>query len=93
MPERERQLWVLVVHQNWAGDTALHTAACAGSLRGVKGVYRLFHGFYCLDVDETYDPDSGDLPVEYWDWVAMKDDRDDGYSNLPTLDFVCTKAG
>jgi hypothetical protein len=28
--------------------------------------------------------------MEYWDWVAMKEE-DDGYSNLPALDFVCTR--
>ena len=82
-PEQERLLWVLITHQNGAGDTALHAAAHAGNLTGVKAIYRLFHGFDYYDVDE----DVEDPPVEYWDWAAM----DDSYSNLPALDFVCTR--
>ncbi len=33
-PEQEQALWLLVTHQNLAGDTALHAAARAGSRRG-----------------------------------------------------------
>jgi ankyrin repeat protein len=58
----ERLFWVLMVHQNLAGDTALHAAARAGNPRGVKViVYRLFHGDE-LNVDyerRGLDPDSG----------------------------------
>ena len=63
-PGREWLLWLLITHQNLAGDTALHAAAHAANLRGVKSVYRLFHGFDCLDVKdlETSGPDSEDPP-------------------------------
>ena len=99
-PENVRKLWVLVTHQNLAGNTALHAAARVGNLRGVKGVYRLFHMFECLDVDdsfyddETSRPESADTenpaepPVEYFDWATAEEDP---YSHLPPLDFVCTK--
>ena len=91
-PEREREFWLLVTHQNRAGDTALHAAARAGNRRGVKGVYRLFHRQDCFNVDsDDDDPESAqtDPPAEYWDWEAMRDDYP--YDNRPALDFVCTK--
>ncbi|KAL2448136.1 hypothetical protein ABEF95_014756 [Exophiala dermatitidis] len=44
MPSTARLLWALYTHQNHAGDTSLHAAARAGSLPGVTGVYRVFHG-------------------------------------------------
>jgi hypothetical protein len=100
MPERERQLWVLVTHQNLAGDTALHAAARTGSVRGTKGVYRLFHMMDCDDVDdslhnnktsgqESADPDYPvEAPVEYFDWSTAEDEPD---AHLPALDFVCTQ--
>ena len=43
-----------------------------------------------MEDDEESGPDAEDPPVEYWDCVAMKEE-DDGYSNLPALDFVCTR--
>lgn len=100
VPEMERQLWVLVTHQNLAGDTALHAAARAGSVRGVKGVYRLFHMMNCLDVDDSFHDDETaraesadtdypiEVPVEYFDWSTVEDEPD---AHLPALDFVCTK--
>jgi hypothetical protein len=100
VPEMERQLWVLITHQNLAGDTALHAAARAGSVRGVKGVYRLFHMMNCLDVDDSfYDDETSraesadtdyptEAPVEYFDWSTAEDEPD---AHLPALDFVCTK--
>ncbi len=100
VPEMERELWVLVTHQNLAGDTALHAAARAGSVRGVKGVYRLFHVMNCLDVDDSFHDDETsraesadtdypiEAPVEYFDWSTAEDEPD---AHLPALDFVCTK--
>ena len=100
VPEKERQLWVLITHQNLAGDTALHAAARAGSVRGVKGVYRLFHMMNCLDVDDSFHDDETsraesadtdyptEAPVEYFDWSTAEDEPD---AHLPALDFVCTK--
>ncbi|KAL2413098.1 hypothetical protein ABEF95_014621 [Exophiala dermatitidis] len=49
MPSTARLLWALYTHKNHAGDTALHAAARAGSLPGVTGVYRLFHGDAPMD--------------------------------------------
>jgi hypothetical protein len=100
VPEMERQLWVLVTHQNLAGDTALHAAARAGSVRGVKGVYRLFHMMNCLDVDDSLHDDETareesaatdyptEAPVEYFDWSTAEDELD---AHLPALDFACKK--
>jgi len=100
VPKKVRQLWVLVTHQNLAGDTALHAAARAGSVRGVKGVYRLFHVMDCLDVDDSFHDDETsraesastdypvEAPVEYFDWSTAEDEPD---AHLPALDFVCTK--
>ena len=100
VPEMVRRLWVLVTHQNLTGDTALHSAARAGNLKGVKGIYRLFHKFNCLDVDDSlYDDEaswpgsaSNDVPaeppLEYMDYSPSSDDPD---ANLSALDFVCMK--
>lgn len=85
-PRAERLFWVLMVHQNLAGGTALHAAARTGNLRGAKAIYRLFHGDE-LDVDNvrrSLDPDSGDPPAEDWEW-------DDSGSVIPSLVFVSTK--
>lgn len=85
-PRVERLFWVLMVHQNLVGDTALHVAARAGNFRGAKTIYRLFHGDD-LDVDNVrrgLDPDSGDPSAEDWEW-------DDFGSVIPSLVFVCTK--
>jgi hypothetical protein len=85
-PSLQQIIWVLMVHQTLAGDTALHAAARTGNLRGAKAVYRLFHHDE-LDVDNErrgLDPDSGEPPVEDWVW-------DDTYSFLSSLVFVCTK--
>jgi hypothetical protein len=85
-PGVHRLLWVLFVHRNLVGDTALHAAARTVNLRGVKSIYRLFHGDE-LDVDNErrgLSTDSGNTPAENWDW-------DDSGANIPSLVFVCTK--
>jgi hypothetical protein len=83
VPRKKRLLWVMWTHQNLAGDTALHAAARAGNLKGVKSVYRLF---WCdshdPDDDETCDPES---PAESWEWEGNEG------AGLPALAFVCTK--
>jgi hypothetical protein len=83
VPRNRRLLWCLWTHQNLAGDTALHAAARAGSLKGVKGVYRLFHlDAHDPDDDEKCHPES---PAESWEreWMDC--------AGLPALAFVCTK--
>ncbi|RKU43439.1 hypothetical protein DL546_005957 [Coniochaeta pulveracea] len=83
VPRTERLLWVLWTHQNSAGDTALHAAASAGSLKGVKSVYRLFwRDSHDPDDDDMCNPDS---PAESWEW-----DGNEGAA-LPALAFLCTK--
>ena len=95
-----RQLWLLVTHQNRAGDTALHAAGRAGSVRGVKGVYRLFHAMDVLGVDDSLHDDPmawpesastdcpAEGPIEYLDWSTAVDEP---AAHLPALNFVCTK--
>jgi hypothetical protein len=91
-PEKVREFWLIVTHQNLVGNTALHAAARAGNRNGVKGVYRLFHRKDCSNVDsDREDLVSGEpnIPVEYLDWEAVG-----GYNplgNRLALDFVCTK--
>lgn len=58
----ERLVWVLIVHQNLSGNTALHTAAREGNMKGVKAIYRLFH---YMDMDDN-DPES-EFP-ENWEY-------------------------
>lgn len=88
-PREERLLWVLIVHQNLAGNTALHAAARTNNLRGAKAIYRLFHGDK-LDVDierRGLDPDSSIPPAEERDLY----DPDDVDYALPSLAFIYTK--
>ena len=89
-PDQVRLLWVLTTHQNLSGDTALHAAGRAGSLRGVKAVYRLFH-LDDFDVDnENRGPESSSPPAEYWNWADVTEYYD-RHAPLPALDFVSTK--
>lgn len=101
MPNHTRQFWLLVTHQNLAGDTALHAAARTGSVKATKAVYRLFHREPIFDVDdrllndpaswlETAKPEEiGDeVPVEYFDFRTAEDEPE---FYLPPLDFVCKK--
>jgi hypothetical protein len=85
----ERLLWVLIVHQNKNGDTALHAAARAGNLKGVRGLYRIFHLRSCHPYFDLDDYGEADLPPEYWGWGA--EEGLDEYANRPALDFVCMK--
>jgi hypothetical protein len=85
----ERRLWVLLTHQNKNGDTALHAAARAGNLRGVRGLYRIFHHRSCHPFFDLDYYDETDPPPEFWEWgpeVGLDD-----YANRPALDFVCMK--
>lgn len=81
--------WVLMVHQNLAGDMVFYVAARAGILKEAKATYYLFHG-NALDIDNKWrslDPDLGDPPVEDQDL----DDLDDLDADLPSLAYLCTK--
>ena len=89
-PDQVRLLWVLTTHQNLSGDTALHAAGRAGSLRGAKAVYRLFHRDD-IDVDnENRGPESSPPPAEYWNWAEVTEYYAH-HAPLPALDFVCTE--
>ncbi|EED12691.1 hypothetical protein TSTA_052150 [Talaromyces stipitatus ATCC 10500] len=75
--------WVLMTHQNLAGDTALHAAARHGSLQGAKAVYRLLHcGFVH---DEEHDEENP--PPEEWEW----DFQEDLIFVYKAVIFVCAK--
>ncbi|RKU43474.1 hypothetical protein DL546_002365 [Coniochaeta pulveracea] len=86
-PRRLGLRWVLLTHQNLAGDTALHTAAKAGNMKGVKSVYRLFWSSSSHDPDEDDDHEtwSPEDAAENWVW-----ERDEG-DGLVALDFICMK--
>ena len=61
--------WVLMMHQNLAGDTALHVAARHGSLQGAKAVYRLLHHDWVHDEEH----DDENLPADEWEWCFEGD--------------------
>lgn len=65
-----------MVHQNLAGDTALHAAARTGSLQGAKGVHRLFH------LEEPTDEYGSSSRIEDYDWDLENDDPHDLESSL-----------
>jgi hypothetical protein len=87
VPRQKRLRWVLWTHRNQAGDTALHAAARAGSVRGVKGVYRLFWGVESHDPDEDGDRENWppESAAENWEWEGNEG------AAMPGLDFVCAK--
>lgn len=90
----ERCYWLLIVHQNLAGDTALHAAAKTGNLPGVKGVYRLLHRSDVED-DPERGEDSEDPMVEFWTFTGEDGDAEWDEFGCPSLAVVCmrNKAG
>jgi hypothetical protein len=85
---QERRYWLLMVHQNLLGDTALHAAGRAGSLPGAKGVYRLLH-HDAVEDDAARGDGSEDPMAEYWD-LGSEDERQFAW---PSLAFVCMRNG
>ncbi|KAI1076804.1 hypothetical protein F5B20DRAFT_554658 [Whalleya microplaca] len=85
-PADERLKWVLITHQNHAGDTALHVAARAGSRRSATMIYRWFHGDGFEDLENaSRGPDSDWPSAENWDWHGLNGE------NKPALVFICMK--
>ncbi|EEA24237.1 hypothetical protein TMatcc_007311 [Talaromyces marneffei ATCC 18224] len=75
--------WVLMMHQNLAGDTALHVAARHGSLQGAKAVYRLLHHDWVHDEDHNDE----NPPADEWEW----DFKEDLIFVYKAVIFVCAK--